>query len=101
MKIWAESFYKSKAWLRCRSAYSKSQFNLCERCKQNNKEVPGKIVHHKIWLTPENINDPQITLSWSNLELLCQDCHNKEHMGKGVTVDGCCFDDEGNLISPR
>lgn len=32
---------------------------------------PGAIVHHKEHLTPQNINDPDITLSEDNLELLC------------------------------
>lgn len=40
---------------------------------------PGVIVHHKIHLTPENIYDRNIALSWDNLELLCRDCHDKEH----------------------
>ena len=41
--------------------------------------TPGKIVHHKIWLTPDNIHDTSITLNWDNLMLVCQDCHAKEH----------------------
>lgn len=41
--------------------------------------VPGDQVHHKKHLTPKNINDPEITLNWDNLELLCLDCHRKEH----------------------
>lgn len=36
-------------------------------------------MHHKKHLTPKNINDPEITLNWDNLELLCLDCHQKEH----------------------
>ena len=50
--------------------------------------VPGEIVHHKIALTPDNINDPSVSLSWDNLELLCRDCHGKEHSGhKRYCVD--------------
>ena len=41
--------------------------------------MPGTQVHHKIRLTPFNINNPEITLSYKNLELLCDDCHEKEH----------------------
>ena len=40
---------------------------------------PGEIVHHKIHLTPDNINVPEIALSWDNLELLCRDCHALAH----------------------
>ena len=43
---------------------------------------PGIIVHHKIELTPDNINDPHIALSFDNLELLCEDHHNKQHKAK-------------------
>ncbi len=39
-----------------------------------------------------------ITLNWDNLEALCQDCHNKEHMTSKSCIEGVSFDDEGNLI---
>ena len=95
MKVWAEWFYKSTAWTRCRDSYYISQHGICERCNQ-----PGKIVHHKYYLTQENINDPNITLNWDNLELLCQDCHNKEHFKKseGVVREGLRFNEYGELI---
>ena len=74
MKAWAKSFYLSQAWENTRAAYLMSQDYICERCGE-----PAKIAHHKRYLTRENINDAGITLSWDNLEALCQDCHNKEH----------------------
>ncbi|GGC97829.1 HNH endonuclease [Pontibacillus salipaludis] len=74
MKPFAKKFYKSASWRKCRDAYFNSQQGMCERC-----ESPGKIVHHKTWLTSKNINDPCISLNYEELELLCQDCHNKEH----------------------
>lgn len=40
---------------------------------------PGEIVHHKVHLTPDSINDPTVALSWDNLELLCRTCHAKAH----------------------
>lgn len=93
MQDWAKSFYKSKAWRECRDAYYASKYGLCERCGN-----PGKIVHHKIYLTPENINDPNISLNWDNLELLCQHCHNIEHHGGQITAEGLAFDENGDLI---
>lgn len=36
-------------------------------------------MHHKIRLTPANLNNPEIALNWKNLELLCEDCHKAEH----------------------
>jgi hypothetical protein len=59
-------FYTSKEWVACREAYAASVFYLCERCKR-----PGYIVHHKNPITDENVSDPNITLNWDNLELLC------------------------------
>lgn len=75
MKEFAKAFYKSKQWQRCRDGFLKSKLYMCERCKIN----AATIVHHKIYLTPANIDDANISLNWDNLEALCQDCHNKEH----------------------
>lgn len=80
MKEYAKLFYTSKAWRETRSAYLRNADGLCERCRASGKFVPGKIVHHKKHITPNNINDPNVTLSFSNLELLCDACHNKEHI---------------------
>ncbi|HIE8455418.1 TPA: HNH endonuclease [Bacillus cereus] len=93
-KEYAKKFYKSTAWKKCRDSYFKFRHGLCERCTD-----PGKIVHHKNYITPENINDPEITLSFNNLELLCQDCHNREHHEKNSpVVEGVMFDENGDLI---
>lgn len=93
MKPWAEHFYKSKAWIQCRLAFLQSKFFICERC-----EGSANIAHHKIYLTPENIHDPYITLDWSNLEALCDTCHNREHHSTDATREGLRFDSEGNLV---
>lgn len=80
----AHSFYVSPAWIKCRTAYARSKANLCERCLQKGiinagtKKHPNE-VHHKIRLTPENIRDPEVALNWDNLEVLCEECHKKEH----------------------
>ena len=79
MKPYAEEFYKSKAWKQCREAYAQSKGWLCERCMKEGRVTTGEIVHHKIHLTPENINDPSVSLNWDNLELVCRLCHAAEH----------------------
>lgn len=61
--------------------------------------TPGKIVHHKIWLTPDNIHDTSITLNWDNLMLVCQDCHNKIHLQ--TEAHERYFIDEFGNIAPR
>ena len=95
MKAWAEWFYKSKAWIKCRLAFMTGKFFICERCGG-----AATIAHHKLYLTPQNINDPSITLNWDNLESLCQDCHNKEHHGSSedMTSEGLEFNQWGELV---
>ena len=85
MKDYARAFYKSTEWKKCRAGYVKSVGGLCERCLKRGDFIPGVIVHHKCYLTPENILDPTVTLNYDNLELLCQDCHNKEHFKEEYT----------------
>ena len=89
MKPYAEKFYKSQSWKNTRAAYMKSVGGLCERCKKAGLISAGEIVHHKIPITPENINNPDITLNHGNLELLCRQCHYLMHNGskKRYVVD--------------
>ncbi len=91
---WAIWFYNSIIWIKCRDAYKQSKHGICERCG-----MPGTEVHHKIYLTPENINDPYITLSWDNLELLCASCHSKEHNEKYSPLrEDVMFNEKGDLV---
>ena len=60
---------------------------MCERCLADGMIVPAEEVHHKIRLTPENINDPTIALNHDNLVALCKACHLKEHRTKRWRVD--------------
>ncbi len=89
MRDFARAFYSSKAWEETRKAYRKSVGGLCERCMSRGIYRAGVIVHHKIHLSPKNINDPSVTLNWNNLELLCRDCHGAEHekIQRRYTVD--------------
>lgn len=93
-KDYATTFYKGRAWEQCRKSYL-SMNNLCERCLKKNAYVPAKIVHHKTYITPDNITNPDITLNFNNLEALCQDCHNAEHHREKASY---YFDNEGNII---
>jgi 5-methylcytosine-specific restriction endonuclease McrA len=96
MRDFARSFYLSTAWRRVRDYIFRRDMGLCVRCG-----APGKIVHHKKHLTPENINDPSITLAEDNLELLCMECHAIEHDGTAPTAAGLTFDSEGNLVERK
>ena len=67
---------------------------MCEICH----ERLGYIVHHKKKLTPININNPDVSLSFSNLQYVCLDCHNREHGKKGKTEMRCAFTEDGDVI---
>ena len=92
-KDYAKSFYSSKRWKNTQAAYMASQNYICERCGNM-----ARIVHHIKYITPNNIQDPNITLNWDNLEALCMDCHTREHLGSDSCIDGVSFDQDGNLI---
>lgn len=79
MKEYASSFYSSKAWQRTRRAYTKSVGGLCENCLKKGIYRPGEIVHHIEHITTDNIENPEITMSFDNLQLLCRDCHAQMH----------------------
>ena len=93
MRAFAKDFYLSAAWRRMRAYIFTRDMGLCVRCGR-----PGEIVHHKIHLSPENINDLSIALGEDNLELLCRECHAVEHGEVPPTAEGLVFDSDGNLI---
>lgn len=91
-----KKFYKTSSWKKLSQAYAKSVNYLCERCAKKGIIKTGYIVHHKVHLNDSNYIDPNVSLNWDNLEYLCMDCHNQEHMGK---YDRIVWDDNGNIIS--
>lgn len=98
----AKRFYKSKAWKNTRAAYFRAH-PFCELHLERNEVVPGEIVHHKIHLSPENIDDPAIATSWDNLETVCRDCHAIEHpeiyeKKAQEEPQRYGFDENGNLV---
>ena len=102
-KEFAKAFYNSKKWYKCKNSYIAERImldgGLCEECKEN----IGYIVHHKISITPYNINDPDITLNHSNLEYVCKECHDMFE-GHGIhrgLKPLCRFDEQGQPISLR
>lgn len=97
----AEPFYKSSAWQKCRAAYilhrKSVDGGMCETCH----EKPGYIVHHKEELTSENINDPDIALGFDNLKYDCLECHNQENGRGSHEAPGLVqyiFDENGEVV---
>lgn len=98
-KEYIGNFYQSKSWLSCRSSFISKRITIdggqCERCKTNE----GKIVHHIVHITPNNFNNPNITLNHDNLEYLCDYCHKEEHEQVKPSIrQGLTFNDKGELI---
>ena len=99
-KGFAKKFYASKAWQECRASYIASVYNLCESCKKKGIVKPGKILHHTCYLTPTNIDDPNVSLNHELLRYDCQECHTREHLGNNLEPirDGLIFDSNGDLV---
>lgn len=78
-KEYAKGFYASEAWHKCRLGYIAHRRGIdggiCEECG----ESLGYIVHHRKHISPANINKPEITLGWDNLEYVCKECHERIH----------------------
>ena len=72
-KEYAKSFYASRRWQQCRKSYIDNRImidgGLCEECHKN----LGYIVHHKTAITESNVTDPDITMSFGNLEYVCKE----------------------------
>lgn len=101
----AKKFYRPAKWEKMREYILIRDRYKCRRCGDT-----GVLeVHHKIHLTPENINDANITLNENNLITLCRDCHfavheedkargNRERKQKHDCEDGFKFDENGFLV---
>jgi hypothetical protein len=94
----AKKFYNSKAWKECRASFIAKRIaidgGMCMTC---HKEL-GYIVHHKTWLTPENISNPMISLNHDKLKYDCLLCHNQEKEGKEIEQPRYVFGVNGEVI---
>lgn len=82
-----DKFYATNAWKKTRNAYMKSVGGLCERCLKAGVIRAAVFVHHRTHVDAVNVTDPEITLSYRNLEALCRGCHAAEHGSKRYWVD--------------
>ena len=102
----ARKFYHAKAWQNARGVVIDRSHGLCERCMERGELKPADVVHHKIPLTPENVDDPDISLNPDRLIALCDDCHTEVHRMLGVgAMNGrkedeprVGFDADGNVV---
>jgi hypothetical protein len=79
-----KSFYASEEWIKFRQVVINERIAthkkvICEHCGKEIVDTKDSILHHIIELIPENVHDYNISLNPVNIELICFDCHNKEH----------------------
>lgn len=74
-----KSFYASNEWITLRLTLINDRGPICEHCGEKIPRSRDIIGHHKIELTPENVHDHNISLNPDLIEIICFDCHNKEH----------------------
>ncbi len=92
LKILAD-FYNSKRWRNKRKYILARDSHLCKECRKYGRSTQASTVHH---ITPlEEFADRlikgsidiaeffRLALEDSNLESLCDSCHNKKHPEKG------------------
>lgn len=90
---YSASFYHSKEWKKLRLYICQSRHWTCQWCGGY-----GDQVDHIEEITPDNINNPKITLNEDNLQLLCRSCHDSKRKKERDITDGYTFDEFGNLI---
>lgn len=95
-KEFSRKFYDSPQWRRTRKAFIKYRQSidggLCQMCR----EKSGYIVDHVTELTPYNINNPDIALSFDNFQYLCHKCHTKKTFRR--QEERYTFDENGMII---
>lgn len=79
-----DTFYQSKEWrlLRINTIHERLNeegFIICEYCGKPIVKSYDIIAHHKVALTPNNVNNVEISLNPDNLQLLHHVCHNYVH----------------------
>lgn len=93
-----ERFYHSAAWKKARAAYlayrKAIDGGLCEVCR----DELGDTVHHKTWLTDDNVDDVSVALSFDNFCLICRDCHAKEKDPSIKDSGRYHYDADGNIL---
>lgn len=94
-------FYNTKKWQKIRLYVINRAGGLCEECNGTVCDGKATIAHHKIIVTPENVNDPYVVWNADNIMAVSQDCHNRIHHSvsdNSACMPGLGFDSEGNLV---
>ena len=101
-EAWAAKFYNSPEWKALRMSLIIQRGPRCQRCgKDMTFDQINLIAHHKKPLTPMNITDPNVSLNTDNIELICFDCHNREHGRFGYSKEHNVFLVYGSPLSGK
>lgn len=73
------SFYCSKPWIDLSYSLKIAVNGKCNRCGHMAEDLSEMIGHHTVELSEDNVDDPMIALNPELIEIICRDCHNKEH----------------------
>lgn len=74
-----QSFYASETWINFRLLLIVERGPYCEKCGKLIAHPIEIIGHHIIELTPENVQNHNISLNPDKVLLVCHDCHNVIH----------------------
>ena len=85
-----QNFYQSKEWARLLNVIKMERVNkdgqiICERCGRPIIHKYDCIGHHITLLTEDNVNDFNISLNPTMIQLLHHSCHNRVHDKLGYT----------------
>lgn len=79
MKDFERKFYGRISWKNCRAFVWSRDRGLCVDCLKAGRYTAAEEVHHIVELTPENVDQPEISLNPDNLVSLCRRCHRARH----------------------
>ncbi len=78
------AFYISKEWRQKSKEIIERDKGKCQNCKRKGKVTNARQVHHVKYLR----KFPELALIDSNLESICDACHNEEHKkAKGIVTE--------------
>lgn len=72
-------FYISKPWRDLSYNLKIERKGKCEWCGARPLHFSSLIGHHKEELTELNVDNINVSLNPNKIEIICQQCHNKEH----------------------
>ena len=86
-----DTFYRCKEWENLLRVLKLERVNeagelICEHCGKPITRAYDAIGHHKEELTPENVNDANVSLNPANIAFVHHKCHNLIHNKLGYKV---------------